>query len=124
MGCYGIGVSRVMGAVVEVHHDEKGIKWPENLTPFQVHLISLCREAASKEKANSLYENLQKQGIEVLFDDRDARAGEKFADSDLIGIPTRIVISEKTLAENSVEVKKRTETDSKLVPITKIHEEL
>jgi prolyl-tRNA synthetase len=124
MGCYGIGVSRVMGAVVEVHHDEKGIKWPENLTPFQVHLISLCREDASKEKANSLYENLQKQGIEVLFDDRDARAGEKFADSDLIGIPTRIVISEKTLAENSVEVKKRTETNSKLVPITKINEEL
>jgi prolyl-tRNA synthetase len=113
-----------MGAVVEVHHDEKGIKWPENLTPFQVHLISLCREDASKEKANSLYENLQKQGIEVLFDDRDARAGEKFADSDLIGIPTRIVISEKTLAENSVEVKKRTETNSKLVPITKINEEL
>ncbi len=124
MGCYGIGVSRVMGTVVEVHHDEKGIKWPESLAPFQVHLISLCREDSSKAKANSLYEDLQKQGIDVLYDDRDARAGEKFADSDLIGIPVRIIVSEKTLAENSVEVKRRAEVESQLIPTTKIYEVL
>jgi prolyl-tRNA synthetase len=104
MGSYGIGPGRVMGTVAEVLSDEKGLVWPEAIAPFAVHLISLGNV---KEKADALYERLTKKGVEVLYDDRDARAGEKFADSDLIGIPKRIVISEKTLESDSVEVKDR-----------------
>jgi prolyl-tRNA synthetase len=104
MGSYGIGPGRVMGTVAEVLSDEKGLVWPEAIAPFAVHLIALGNV---KEKADALYERLTKKGVEVLYDDRDARAGEKFADSDLIGIPKRIVISEKTLESDSVEVKDR-----------------
>ena len=85
MGCYGIGPSRVMGTIVELHHDDNGIIWPENVAPFQVHLIALAgKDENVAQQANDLYADLQKQGIEVLFDDRDASAGEKLADADLI----------------------------------------
>lgn len=117
MGCYGIGPSRVMGTIVEVHHDDKGIIWPKNIAPYQVHLVSLCREEADRLKADDLYHRLVKNGVEVLYDDRDGvRAGEKFADSDLIGIPIRLVVSPKTLENNSVEAKMRTEGEAKLLP--------
>ena len=115
MGCYGIGVSRLMGSVVEVLSDEKGIVWPEVIAPFRVHLISIGED----EKATEIYEKLLKEGIEVLFDDRDKGAGEKFADADLIGVPFRVVVSGKTLKEDSVEIKKRNKEESNLVKIEK-----
>ncbi len=107
MGCYGIGVSRLMGAIVELCNDDKGLIWPDEVTPFQVHLVSLGDSVEVKEYSESLYEELRKNNIEVLFDDRDLRAGEKFADSDLIGIPSRAVVSDKTVAEKIVEIKNR-----------------
>ncbi len=118
MGCYGIGPSRVMGTIVEVHNDDKGIIWPKNIAPYQVHLVSLCREQADIDQVDNLYHQLTHNGIEVLYDDREGvRAGEKFADSDLIGIPVRLVVSPKTLEKNSVEVKIRTEGEAHLLPL-------
>jgi prolyl-tRNA synthetase len=114
MGCYGIGLSRVMGTIVEVCHDDKGIIWPETVAPFKIHLISLNQN----EKAEEIYHNLTSAGFEVLFDDRDKGAGEKFADADLIGCPIRLVLSAKTLEKSSVEMKYRQETESKLVALT------
>jgi prolyl-tRNA synthetase len=112
MGSYGIGISRLMGTVVEMHNDENGIKWPENLTPYKYHLIALDGAQAEGDK---IYEKLKN---DTLYDDRDDKtAGEKFADADLIGIATRIVVSKKTLKENCVEVKKRYEKDSRLVSL-------
>jgi prolyl-tRNA synthetase len=118
MGCYGIGPSRVMGTIVEVHHDDKGIIWPANIAPYSVHLVSLCREEKDIAAVEELYQMMTKNGVEVLYDDRDGvRAGEKFADSDLIGIPVRLVVSPKTLEKLSVEVKKRNETEATLVEL-------
>jgi prolyl-tRNA synthetase len=118
MGCYGMGPSRVLGTIVEVHHDANGIVWPSEVAPFAVHLVSLCQDAADIAAVNTLYEQLLEKKIEVLFDDRaDVRAGEKFADSDLLGIPLRVVVSPKTLAANSVEIKKRSETTATVVPL-------
>ncbi len=107
MGCYGIGLGRVMGTVVEVFADDKGIVWPKAISPFHIHLIQLGDSDEVKKAGKDLYEKLEQKGIEVLFDDRDARAGEKFADSDLIGIPMRVIVSEKTLKEGKFEVKER-----------------
>ena len=108
MGCYGIGLGRVMGAIVEVLSDEKGIVWPASVAPFQVHLLQLGSEEDVKKNAEKLYQELQKNNIEVLYDDRDISAGEKFADADLVGIPTRIVVSGKTLKAGKLELKDRT----------------
>jgi prolyl-tRNA synthetase len=108
MGCYGIGLGRLMGTIVEVLSDDKGIVWPESVAPFRVHLISVSSESKMVEKyCEELYQKLIKLGVEVLYDDRDMRPGEKFADSDLIGIPIRAVVSEKTMKENVIEVKNR-----------------
>ena len=109
IGSYGIGITRVMGLLAEKFSDEKGIIWPANVAPFRVHLISLVGANGGdvKKEADNLYETLTGKGIEVLYDERDLRPGEKFADSDLIGIPTRVVISEKTLAVGKLEVKDR-----------------
>ena len=115
-GCYGIGLQRLMGTIVEVCHDEKGIIWPESVAPFKVHLISLKKD----EEAQKIYQELVDNDIDVLFDDRDASAGEKFADSDLIGIPYRIVVSEKSLAAGGVELKKRNEKESKIISAAEI----
>ncbi len=108
MGCYGIGISRAMGAIVEVSHDEKGIIWPESVAPFRAHLIEL-----KKGLGHELYGRLIKAGVEVLYDDRDLTPGEKFNDADLIGIPWRLVVSDKT--KNKVEIKKRGSKSIKLV---------
>ncbi len=117
MGAYGIGISRLMATVVEIHNDANGIIWPENIAPYKVHLISL----EQNEEAGKIYNNLQRSGAEVLYDDReDKTAGEKFADADLIGCPIRIVVSKKTLEKDSVEVKFRNEKDFKLVKLTEI----
>lgn len=111
MGCYGMGPSRIMGTIVETFHDDKGMIWPESIAPFKIHLISLNEN----ETAARIYEDLVKAGFEVLFDDREASAGEKFADADLIGCPYRAVVSKKTLSEDSVEMKRRSEDKGKLV---------
>jgi prolyl-tRNA synthetase len=116
MGCYGIGLSRIMGTVVEACHDDKGIVWPENIAPFKVHLISL----KENEAADKVYDELQAKGIEVLYDDRDLSAGEKFADADLIGCPYRLLVSRKTLALESLELKKRNEEEAQIVKIKDI----
>ncbi len=104
MGCYGIGTTRLMGTVVEVLSDEKGIVWPKSIAPYDVHLIALAGgNAEVASEADKLYELLREHNIDVLYDDRDVRAGEKFADAELIGIPTRLVVSEKTMTEGGYE---------------------
>ncbi|MDP3982307.1 MAG: aminoacyl--tRNA ligase-related protein [bacterium] len=106
MGSYGIGVGRAMGTIVEALHDEKGIVWPSSVAPFAVHLVAL---QGGEEEAEKLYKRLKEQGTEVLYDDRiDVAPGAKFADSDLLGIPARVVVSTKTVADKQAEVKKRT----------------
>lgn len=108
MGCYGIGISRLVGTLVEIFGTEKGMVWPEEVSPFKVHLIDLSQgDEEIKSKVNEFYKTLQDNNIEVLLDDRDARAGEKFADADLIGIPHRIIISKKTEAAGTVEYTNR-----------------
>ena len=121
LGSYGIGITRLMGVIAEHFADDKGMIWPESVAPFAVHLVSLGKDGDEVAKAaDKLYNDLTQKGIEVLYDDREASAGAKFADSDLIGIPKRIVISKKTLAEDSVEVKMRSESSAKLVKISEI----
>ncbi|MFA4941578.1 MAG: aminoacyl--tRNA ligase-related protein [Patescibacteria group bacterium] len=122
MGCYGIGPSRLMGTIVEMNHDERGIVWPEEIAPFKVHFIEMkSKEAKVRQEAEKLYNDLTKKGVEVLYDDREnVSAGEKFAEADLIGCPYRLVISEKTLAENCVELKKRSDKELKMVKISEI----
>lgn len=117
MGCYGIGLGRTLGAVVEVHHDEKGIIWPASVAPFDAHLIALQDDKKVRAAADKLYSSLQKSGIEVLYDERSVSVGEKLADADLIGIPVRLVVSEKTIAADSIEVKRRSDMEVKLVKI-------
>lgn len=109
MGCYGIGTSRLVGTLVEVHHDDRGIVWPESVAPFHVHLVGLDLDNEDvKNKADAYYEELSEQGIEVLYDDRQTeRPGSKFATADLIGIPHRLVVSAKTIKAGIVEWKKR-----------------
>ena len=121
MGCFGIGTTRLVGAIVEANYDDKGIIWPASVAPFDVHLVSLLGKTGSKEvrsAADELYGSLRRAGKDVLYDDREeASAGEKFGDADLLGMPIRLVVSEKTLARDSVEVKKRSEDKAELVPI-------
>jgi prolyl-tRNA synthetase len=111
-----------MGTIVEVNHDERGIIWPKEIAPFLVHIIELKSENKKiKATALKIYQDLQKQGVKVLYDDRtDKSAGEKFAEADLIGIPYRVVISEKTLAKNSVELKERSKSVVKLIKINQL----
>jgi prolyl-tRNA synthetase len=116
MGCYGIGLSRLMGTIVEVYNDKQGIIWPESIAPFIIHLISLDKN----KEAEKIYKLLRKKNIEVLYDDRGVSAGEKFADADLIGIPWRLVISEKTLASRKVELKNRSEKKTQLLTLEQI----
>lgn len=125
MGSYGIGVDRLIASVIEASHDDKGIIWPNSVAPYQVHLISLGNDPAVIATANKTYDELMAAGVDVFYDDREeVSAGEKFSDADLIGIPYRVTISNKTLAENSAEVKQRSETDSKLVALDNLAREL
>lgn len=128
MGSYGIGIGRLMGTVAEVLSDEKGLVWPTAIAPFKVHLVALSREDGKVvEYADTLYGELTAIGIEVLYDDRDMRPGEKFADADLIGIPLRIVVSEKLFKDRNLEVKVRTTGETTILPyeqtINKIKEQ-
>jgi len=121
MGCYGIGLGRLMGTIVESNHDEKGIIWPKEVAPFMVHLISIGEDKKVKNTTEKIYQDLQEQGVQVLYDDReDKSVGEKFAEADLIGIPFRVVISEKTLKVNSVEIKERNKKDAKLIKVKEL----
>jgi prolyl-tRNA synthetase len=120
MGCYGIGVGRTLATIAEKFCDEKGLVWPKNIAPFQIHLISLNENDA----AEKIYEKLKSENFEVFFDDRDARAGEKFADADLIGIPARVLISKKTLEKNSVEIKLRNSDEIEFCEIENLAEKL
>lgn len=107
MGCYGIGIGRTAAAAVEQNHDDKGIVWPFPIAPFHVHLISLGQSTAAADAAASLYHALEAAGLEVLWDDRDERAGVKFNDADLIGAPYQVIVGDKGLAEGLLEVKSR-----------------
>lgn len=120
MGCYGIGISRLMGVIVEKHHDEKGIIWPDTIAPAQIHLICLGNDEKVTATAKKLYEELIKAGKTVVYDDRDESAGAKFADADLIGLPERWTVSAKTLTEDSVEIKPRTSSESKLIKLSEV----
>ncbi|MBI2450598.1 MAG: proline--tRNA ligase [Candidatus Nealsonbacteria bacterium] len=120
MGCYGIGLERAMATIIEISHDDHGIIWPLKVGPFRVHLLALGSSKKAvwkkiKKISEKLYQDLKKSGTDVLYDDREGRsAGEKFAEADLIGIPIRVVVSERTLEKNSVEIKKRKEDKVKL----------
>ncbi len=118
LASYGIGITRVMGVIVEKFADEKGMVWPESVAPFRVHLISL----GADEAAEKLYQELTHAGIETLFDDRDASAGEKFSDADLMGLPYRITLGKRSLERGVVEVKKRTSEDVENIPLEKVVE--
>ncbi len=118
MGCYGIGVGRLMGTVVEALADEKGIIWPETIAPFQIHLLVLGEDEAVMAEAKKVYETLEQNKVEVLFDDRTGiSAGEKFAETDLLGMPYRAVVSARSMKEGGIEIKKRTEEKGKIVSI-------
>jgi prolyl-tRNA synthetase len=122
MGCYGIGLSRLLSVIIEKNHDEKGIIWPKNLAPFQVHLLALENSSRVRKNANKIYQDLQKAKIEVLYDDRqDKTIGEKLVEADLIGLPYRIVVSERTLCKECVEIKKRNEKKVKFICPNKIN---
>ncbi len=120
MGSYGIGITRMMGVLVEKMADKDGLVWPENVAPFKVHLISLNKN----DEAEKIYKDLEEKGVEVLYDDRDLRPGAKFSDSDLLGCPYRIVVSRRTLKESSVELKKRSGKDAEMVKIDEIIKKL
>lgn len=118
MGSYGIGVTRLMGTIAEVLSDEKGIVWPESVAPFRVHLIGLGEDMT---EAEALYSTLTSAGVEVLFDDRSGvMAGEKFADADLLGMPWRVVVSKRSLENGGAEIKKRTDTEGRIVPLADV----
>jgi len=124
MGCYGIGTTRLLGTIVETSHDENGIIWPKSVAPYHVHLIQLGNSDEVISMAEKLYELMRQKHIEVLFDERDIRAGEKFNDADLIGLPLRIVISNRTLEKNSVEWKERTKKEAREIKIEDIIENI
>jgi prolyl-tRNA synthetase len=118
MGCYGIGMTRVVAAAIEQNHDANGIIWPQSLAPFQVVLVPINYQKSTRvqETADALYQAFNAAGIEVLLDDRDARPGVKFADSELLGIPHRLVIGERTLNAGKLEYRHRRETQSEEIP--------
>ncbi len=117
MGCYGIGVSRLVATTIEQHHDESGIRWPMSVAPYQVHLVTLGTEDRVVSTASQLYDALQAAGVEVLWDDRDERPGVKFKDADLIGLPLRVTVGAKGLATGHVELKPREQVDPKKVEL-------
>jgi prolyl-tRNA synthetase len=116
MGCYGIGPTRLLGTIVEVFADEKGLVWPEAVAPFRIHLLSL----GANSTADQYYRELSAAGLEVLYDDREATPGEKFSESDLLGIPCRIVIGRKGVERGVAEIKNRTATEGREVPLAEL----
>ncbi|TML09484.1 MAG: proline--tRNA ligase, partial [Actinobacteria bacterium] len=119
MGSYGIGPGRVIAAIVEQHHDEEGIVWPRSVAPYDVHVVTLPGVEEQAQEASSA---LDAAGLSVLLDDRDARAGEKFADADLIGLPSRVTVGKKTLEDGAVDVRERATGEERRVPIASLGE--
>jgi prolyl-tRNA synthetase len=115
MGCYGIGVTRIVGAAIEQNHDDNGIIWPAPIAPFDVVLvpINLQRSDIVRDAAEALYTELQQKGLDVLYDDRDVRPGVKFADAELIGVPHRLVISERGLEAGELEYRHRSDSEAR-----------
>jgi prolyl-tRNA synthetase len=125
MGCYGIGVSRIVAAAIEQNHDPDGIIFPMPLAPFQIMLVPIAvNDAATMEVAGRLYEEFTGAGLEVLFDDRNERPGIKFKDGDLLGIPYRVVLGPKTLAQEAAEVRSRRTRAMELLPLQSLAAEL
>jgi prolyl-tRNA synthetase len=121
MGCYGIGVGRLLAAAIEQNHDDKGIIWPVSIAPYQVYLCPLYREKSRvSDVTETLYAKLEAAGLEVLLDDREESPGVKFNDADLLGIPVRVTVSPRTLEKDSVEVKLRSKKDAEIVPLEKV----
>jgi len=120
MGSYGIGPSRLVGVITELLADERGLVWPKNISPFDVYIVQLGSDDAISHAAAEVVASLEAQGLEVLHDDRDATAGEKFNDADLLGIPYRVVISKKTIEADCYEVKRRTDADSQMIEKEKL----
>jgi prolyl-tRNA synthetase len=117
MGCYGIGVTRLIAAIMEQHHDEQGICWPVHVAPYQVIITPIGKDEEPLAKATEIYERLRAEGVEVLLDDRSERPGVKFKDADLLGIPVRVTIGARGLQQGTVELKKRGESESRDVPL-------
>ncbi|MBI4498669.1 MAG: proline--tRNA ligase, partial [Chloroflexi bacterium] len=118
MGCYGIGVGRVLGAAVEQNHDERGILWPAAIAPFHIYLAALSMDQPEiAEQATSAYQAFTKAGLEVLFDDRVETPGVKFNDADLLGLPVRVTVSPRTLRNDAAEIKGRLEAEGRQVPL-------
>lgn len=126
MGCYGIGLGRTLAAAVETGHDEKGIIWPKELTPFDAHLLDIKGKEETKATGvtEAIYSAMEKSGLEVLYDDRDEAAGVKLADADLIGIPVRLVVSARSLKAGGVEVSRRSDGKAEIVPVEKLAEKI
>jgi prolyl-tRNA synthetase len=120
MGCYGIGVSRLVAAAIEQHHDEHGILWPVPVAPYHVALLSVGADAAIVARADETYATLQAAGIDVLYDDRPERPGVKFMDADLLGLPYRVVVGRRGLAEGWAEVRRRGEKEDQRVPFAQL----
>ena len=117
LASYGIGITRVMGVIVEKFADDHGIVWPDNVAPYRLYLVRIGQGEEVVAEADKLYQTLRDKGIEVLYDDRDARPGEKFADADLLGIPHRVVVSEKTMTAGKLEYKARAEATSEAIEV-------
>jgi prolyl-tRNA synthetase len=117
MGSYGIGLDRLMAIIVELHHDQDGIIWPDSVAPYHVYLMPIGKGEEVRETAEDIYKTLTKAGFEVLFDDRDASAGVKFNDADLIGVPWRITVGSRSLTQGGVEVKRRDQTERQVVAV-------
>jgi prolyl-tRNA synthetase len=117
MGCYGIGISRLVATTVEQHHDEQGIRWPMAIAPYHVHVVTLGKEPDVLAAARALHDDLEAAGVEVLWDDRDERPGVKFKDADLIGVPLRVIVGQKGLGAGHLELKIRGDSDPKKVEL-------
>ncbi len=115
MGCYGIGISRVLGTIVEFYSDDKGIVWPKSIAPARIILVRVGDNSKVIKVADKLYESIMSKGIEIIYDDRDVRPGEKFSDADLLGIPSRVIVSDKTVESGLFEFKDRTSTESQQI---------
>ncbi len=120
MGCYGIGIDRLMAAIVEQSRDERGIVWPAAVSPYHVHLCALAKGGELKDGADRLYDDLKAASIEVLYDDRPVRPGVKFNDADLIGLPWRVTYSARSLGAGGVEVKSRSSNETMVVSLDEV----
>jgi prolyl-tRNA synthetase len=120
MGSYGIGLDRLMATIVEKHHDKDGIIWPDSVAPYQVHLMHIGKGDEAVAAADQLYDELRQAGFAVLYDDRNLSAGVKFKDADLIGLPWRVAVGARGLAEGGAEVKRRSASERQLVPLAEL----